>query len=177
MTKLRKLKKTKKKKKSRLSPLRSNRKLQDTCLGRRSLPLNLSKHKHHRYPLLPTALPARNRVVSSERERERKGDRHVRNCCISSTWPLQSHKLGWCDPMLSLPTSNPWLATPAVSWKRESIPYLDCVDCWHLSLFEEQKVEVAIRVLQWGTRQGHVTWGTSKRATATTAKPMNPREE
>lgn len=41
-----------------------------------------------------------------ERERERKGDRQVRNCCISSTWPLQSHKLGWCDPMLSLPTSN-----------------------------------------------------------------------
>lgn len=74
MTKLRKLKKKKKRKKSQPSPLRSNGKLQDTCLGRWSLPLNLnlSKCKHHRYPHLPTALPVRNRVVPSKREKRRR---------------------------------------------------------------------------------------------------------
>lgn len=42
---------------------------------------------------------------------------------------------------------------------------------------KNKKSKVAICVLQWGTRQGYVTWGTSKQAMATTAKPMNPKEE
>ena len=79
---LKQKKKKRKIKKSRPSPLRSNGKLQDTCLGRWSLPLNLnsSRCKRHRYPHLLTALPVRNRVVPPERGKRRQTRKRLL-CC------------------------------------------------------------------------------------------------